>query len=65
MLELAEKITLIAQNEMTDDFYNRISKHFSDKEYIGIVMMINIVNVWNRIAIPFGKKIIEKSFFAS
>lgn len=55
-LELAEKITLIAQNKITDDFYSRISKHFSDKEYTGIVMMINVVNLWNRIAIPFGKK---------
>ncbi len=55
-LELAERITLIAQNEISDDLYHMVSKYFSDKEYIEIVMMINTVNLWNRIAITFGKK---------
>lgn len=54
-LELAEKLTLISQNEITDELYSRISEHFTDKEYTGIVMMINVINLWNRIAIPFGK----------
>lgn len=55
-LELAERITLIAQNEISDDLYHVVSKYFSEKEYIEIVMLINTVNLWNRIAIPFGKK---------
>jgi len=56
MLRNGKKITLIAQNKITNDFYRRKSRHFSDKEYTGIVMMINVVKLWNRIAIPFGKK---------
>jgi len=58
-LELTEHVTLIANKRVPDDLYNRIRKHFSEKEYVDLVLIINQINSWNRISIAMGNTATE------
>lgn len=51
VLELTETITLIANIGMSEDLYNRVREHFSEKEYTDLVLIINQINSWNRLSI--------------
>jgi AhpD family alkylhydroperoxidase len=53
-LELTEHVTLIPNKRVPDDLYNRIRKHYSEKEYVDLVLIINQINSWNRISIAMG-----------
>lgn len=59
-LELTEHITLIPNKGVPDELYNRIRKHFSEKEYVELVIIMNQINSWNRISISMGNKATEK-----
>ncbi|MGG2029090.1 carboxymuconolactone decarboxylase family protein [Gottfriedia sp. S16(2024)] len=59
-LELTEHITLISNKGISADLYNRVSKHFSEKEYVNLVFTINQINSWNRISISMGNRPVEK-----
>jgi len=51
ILEMTEEITLIQKNHLSDATYAKAKNLFTE-EYIGnIIMMITIINAWNRIAI--------------
>jgi len=51
ILEMTEEITLIQRNHLSDATYAKARNLFTE-EYIGhIIMMITIINAWNRIAI--------------
>ncbi len=51
ILEMTEEITLIQKNHLSDATYAKAKKLFTE-EYIGhIIIMITIINAWNRIAI--------------
>ena len=51
VLELTEKLTLVADSHIDDDLYNRLAKYFTDKEFADLVLLIAQINVWNRINI--------------
>lgn len=51
VLALTEEMTLIANNHVTDEVYNEVAKHCSDKELADIMMAIVVINGWNRMAI--------------
>ena len=50
-LALTEAITLIAENSVSDELYDRVSRYFSQNEIVQILMAISTINTWNRIAI--------------
>lgn len=51
ILQMTEEITLIQKNGLTDETYAKAKSLFTD-DYIGhIIMMISIINTWNRIGI--------------
>jgi len=51
ILEMTEEITLIQKNHLSDATYAKAKNLFTE-EYIGhIIMMITVINAWNRIAI--------------
>jgi len=56
VLNLTEVLTPISdsQPEVIEDAFNKVAAHFSKPEIANIVMMINQINSWNRIAITFG-----------
>ena len=53
-LELAECVTLISEGGVPDHVYENVRAHFSEKEYVDLLMAINVINCWNRISIPTG-----------
>ncbi|QCJ44525.1 carboxymuconolactone decarboxylase family protein [Bacillus sp. S3] len=53
-LELTESVTLVSTKRVPDDLYNRVRNHFSEKEYVDLVILINQINSWNRISIAMG-----------
>lgn len=52
-LELTEVLTEIANNEVSDELYNRANREFSEKELVDLTMAIVAINSWNRIALTF------------
>ncbi|MEH6939234.1 carboxymuconolactone decarboxylase family protein [Bacillus sp. JJ664] len=55
-LELTEHVTLIPNKGVPEGLYDRIRNHFSEKEYVNLVILINQINSWNRISIAMGNK---------
>lgn len=51
ILEMTEEITLIQKNHLSDATYTKAKKLFTDDYIAHIIMMITIINAWNRIAI--------------
>src|SRR5690625_2323413 len=55
-LELAENVTLIAEKGVSDELYNQVRDHYDDEEYVDLVMIINQINMWNRLSISMGNQ---------
>lgn len=53
-LELTEQITLIPDKRVPDELYEHVRKHFDEKAYVDLVILINQINSWNRISIAMG-----------
>ncbi|MGE8078094.1 carboxymuconolactone decarboxylase family protein [Peribacillus loiseleuriae] len=53
-LELTEHITLVSEKRVPDELYERVRKHYTEKEYVDLVILINQINSWNRISISMG-----------
>lgn len=54
VLELTEAITLISNNGVPNDLYEKVRQFFTEKEYVDLIMAINAINCWNRMAISTG-----------
>jgi len=50
-LALTEAMTLISQNQVPDDVYNKAAELLTEKELAAVIMAIVAINGWNRIAI--------------
>lgn len=50
-LALTEAVTLISQQGVPDAVWNGVKDQFSDEETVHLLMAINVINVWNRMAI--------------
>lgn len=53
-LELAEHITRIGERGVDDKLYEKLRAFYDEKEYVDLVIVINQVNMWNRITISMG-----------
>lgn len=51
ILQLAEEVTLIAGNGLTDQTYAALKKHFDEQVIAQAIMQVIAINAWNRIAI--------------
>lgn len=51
VLELTECVTRISDHGVPDQTYNRVMEHFSEQEFLVLIMAINAINCWNRISI--------------
>lgn len=50
-LALTEAVTLIAEDGVTDEIYNKASNHFSPEQIAQLLTAISTINVWNRLSI--------------
>ncbi|MDF2681277.1 MAG: carboxymuconolactone decarboxylase family protein [Brevibacillus sp.] len=53
-LALTEAVTLISTGGVSDEVYGKVREHFDEKQYVALIMAINAINSWNRIAISTG-----------
>lgn len=52
-LEWTEAITLIADDHVPDDVYERVRPHFTEEELANLTLAISTINVWNRFNVAF------------
>ncbi len=52
-LAWTEALTLVAQNDISDELYTSVAEHFTEKEHLALTMAIVAINGWNRLAIAF------------
>ena len=52
-LEWTESLTLVSQNHVPDEIYERVRQQFSEAEIVNLTMAVVTINSWNRIAISF------------
>lgn len=57
--ELAENVTLIAEKGVGDELYQRVREHYNEKEYVDLIILINQINMWNRLSISMGNTVNE------
>jgi len=51
--EWAESITLVSQSHVPDDVFERLRTQFTEKEIVDLTYVVAMINLWNRLAIPF------------
>ncbi|MEI7025868.1 carboxymuconolactone decarboxylase family protein [Paenibacillus sp. y28] len=54
VLELTEAVTRISDAGVPEDVYERVRAHVDEKEYMDMIMAINVINSWNRIGVSTG-----------
>ncbi|MFE4710002.1 MULTISPECIES: carboxymuconolactone decarboxylase family protein [unclassified Paenibacillus] len=54
VLELSEAVTTISEGGVPEALYDKVREHFNEAEYVDLIMAINTINCWNRIAISTG-----------
>ena len=52
-LEWTEALTLISQNHISDELYERVILQFNEQDLMALTMTIIAINGWNRLAVPF------------
>ena len=52
-LEWAEALTLLPENDVSDELYARASEQLSEEELVNLSLAVIAINGWNRLAIPF------------
>ena len=48
-----EAVTLISNGGVSDALYGETLKHFSEEELVKLSVAIGMINVWNRLCVPF------------
>ncbi len=51
--EWTKAVTLLSQGPISDELFQKMKQHFSDKEITDLNMQIAFINLFNRIAAPF------------
>jgi AhpD family alkylhydroperoxidase len=55
-LAWTEAVTQIAEFHESDEAYEALRPHFSEKEIADLTMLIGMINLWNRLAISLRKQ---------
>ncbi|WP_295806073.1 carboxymuconolactone decarboxylase family protein [uncultured Nitratireductor sp.] len=48
-----ERLTKISDGPVEDALYAHMLEHFSEEELVKLSVLIGLINVWNRVVIPF------------
>jgi AhpD family alkylhydroperoxidase len=52
-LEWTEAVTLVSQEHVPDELYERARQQFSEAELVNLTLAVVTINGWNRLAIAF------------
>ncbi|MCM3626094.1 carboxymuconolactone decarboxylase family protein [Paenibacillus glycanilyticus] len=53
-LALTEAVTKISDAGVPQELYEQVRKHYDEGQYVNLIMAINAINSWNRMAISTG-----------
>lgn len=53
-LELTECVTRLPEKGVPQEVYDRVRHYFDETEFVDLIMAINAINCWNRIAVSTG-----------
>ncbi|QGQ97613.1 carboxymuconolactone decarboxylase family protein [Paenibacillus psychroresistens] len=53
-IALTEAVTKISDAGVPQELYEQVRKHFDEGQFVNLIMAINAINCWNRIAISTG-----------
>ena len=53
VLEWTEAVTKISPESVSDEIYNRVRKHFDEKQISELTFAVGVINLWNRLSISF------------
>lgn len=53
-LEITEYVTRISEKGVPEEAYENARAYFDEREFVALVVLINTINSWNRIAISTG-----------
>ncbi|NVK08062.1 MAG: carboxymuconolactone decarboxylase family protein [Tenacibaculum sp.] len=51
LLSATDEVTLISNNGLTENTFQKLKEYFTDNEIAQIIMQIGEINIWNRIAV--------------
>jgi AhpD family alkylhydroperoxidase len=54
VLALTEAVTQIAVNGVSEELYSEVREYFDENQFVSLIMAINTINCWNRLAISTG-----------
>lgn len=54
VIELTEYVTKLSEAGVPAEVYERVRKHFDEKQYVDLIMAITTINAWNRIGVATG-----------
>ena len=52
-LDWVEALTQISTNDVSDELYAEVRRHFDEKALVDLTLAIVAINGWNRLAVPF------------
>lgn len=52
-LAWAEAVTQLSTNDVSDELYAEVRRHFEEKALVDLTLAIVTINGWNRLAVPF------------
>jgi len=52
-LEWTESLTLVSENHVPDEVYEKAREHFSETELVDLALAVVAINTWNRLSIGF------------
>src|SRR5262245_42163380 len=50
-LEWTEALTLVSENHVPDEIYEKVAAHFSEAELVALTFGVVVINAWNRLSI--------------
>ena len=57
-LAWTEAVTNLNTGHIGDDLYEKVAAHFPGREMADLTLLVIAINAWNRIAVPFHKKVV-------
>jgi AhpD family alkylhydroperoxidase len=57
-LAWTEAVTNLNTGHIGDDLYEKVAKQFPGREIADLTLAVIAINAWNRVAVPFHKKVV-------
>ncbi len=53
-LELTEAVTRLSNHGVPEALYDQVRRHFNAEQYVDLLLVIGVINLWNRFMVGVG-----------